>query len=62
MNTEKLVITKREDISPICPHCEQPIREVYVKSKGLGFIEGRNALYFCAHCHKVLGFGQSRMI
>jgi len=33
-----------------------------MKDKGSGFVVGRNVMYFCPHCMKVLGFGQSRMI
>ena len=57
-----LKIVKRNDLSPICCHCDKHLTEVYSRAKGLGFIEGRNVVYFCPHCKKVLGFGQSRMI
>jgi len=60
--SKKLEITRREDLTPVCPHCEKKLTEVYVKTKGVGLIEGKNALYFCPHCSKVLGFGQSRMM
>ena len=62
MNQTDLKFTKREDISPVCPHCGQWLNEVYVKTRGLGFMEGKNVLYFCPFCSKVLGFGQSRMM
>jgi hypothetical protein len=55
-------ITKRDDLLPKCPHCEAELTEVYAKWRGAGFVEGRNIVYFCPHCLKVLGFGQSRMI
>ena len=55
-------LTTREDISPICPFCEKWLDEVYVKSKGLGLLQGKNVVYFCPFCSKVLGFGQSRMM
>ena len=58
----KLEITKRENEIPICPHCEKELPEFYVKTRGLGLFEGHNVLYFCPHCLKVLGFGQSRMM
>ena len=58
----QLQLVERNDLSPVCPHCEKPLVEVYVKSKGLGFIASKNNLFFCPHCHKVLGFGQSRMM
>ncbi len=54
-------ITDRDDVTPICPFCNTPINEVYKKSKGLGLLTGKNVVYFCSTCHKVLGFGQSRM-
>lgn len=57
-----LEFVKRDDLTPICSHCDKELHEVYCKSKGIGFIEGKNVLYFCPHCRKVLGFGQSRMI
>ena len=57
-----LEIVTRNDLAPVCPHCSKDLNEVYCKSKGFGFIEGKNVLYFCPHCSKVLGFGQSRMI
>ena len=57
----KLQIVEREDLLPICPHCNAQLAEVYVKTKGLGLFTGKNVVYFCPHCNKVLGFGQSRM-
>ena len=57
-----LEFVQRNDLTPICSHCSNELKEVYVRSKGIGFIEGKNVLYFCPHCRKVLGFGQSRMI
>jgi hypothetical protein len=61
-NAKPLKIVKRNDLVPICCHCGKKLTEVYSKSKGSGFIEGRDVMYFCPHCMKVLGFGQSRMI
>ena len=55
-------VVKRDDLTPVCPHCEAKLPEVYIRTKGVGFIEGKNIMYFCPHCQKVLGFGQSRMI
>ena len=53
---------RREDLDPVCPHCDEPIAEVYYKAKGPGwFFFPRNAVYFCPHCRKVLGLGQSKM-
>lgn len=58
----QLQLVERNDLSPVCPHCNQQLVEVYVKSKGVGFVIGKSSIFFCPHCHKVLGFGQSRMI
>ncbi len=55
-------VVRRDDLVPLCPHCEAGLAEVYTRTKGTGFVEGKNAVYFCPHCLKVLGFGQSRMI
>jgi len=62
MNKVSFKFTKREDISPICPFCEKWLDEVYINTKGLGWMEGKNVIYFCPFCSKVLGFGQSRMM
>ena len=52
-------LSKREDINPKCPHCEEELGEVFYQTKGRGLLEGRNAIYYCPSCHKVLGVGQS---
>lgn len=62
MADKSFSVVKRDDLLPLCPHCDQQLPEVYVRTKGLGFIEGRNIVFFCPHCSKVLGFGQSRMM
>jgi len=61
MNKVNFKVTAREDIAPICPFCEKELEEVYIKTKGLGLLTGKNIVYFCPHCSKVLGVGQSRM-
>lgn len=61
MTSTPFDVKKRDDLVPLCPHCGLGLHEVYMKSKGIGFIEGKNVVYFCPHCSKVLGFGQSRM-
>lgn len=62
MAEKPLPIVERDDLMPVCPHCEKELTVVYSKAKGFPLIEGRTALFFCPHCLKVLGFGQSRMI
>lgn len=62
MSEKPFQIVKREDLSPLCPHCEKELTEVYTRAKGVPFVQGTNVVYFCPHCSKVLGFGQGRMI
>jgi uncharacterized protein with PIN domain len=62
MSDKPFVIVKREDLAPVCPHCEEELTEVYTKAKGVPFAAGTNVVYFCPHCRKVLGIGHGRMI
>ena len=52
----------RDDITPICPFCEKELNEIYYNSKGSGFLESKNVVYFCPHCLKILGFGQNQKL
>ena len=61
MNQMPFNVVKRDDLVPLCSHCGAELPEVYVRTKGTGFIEGCNVIYFCPQCRKVLGLGQSRM-
>jgi hypothetical protein len=62
MSDRPFTLVKREDLSPVCPHCGSELTEVYMRAKGVPLIQGSNVVYFCPHCLKVLGFGQGRMI
>lgn len=62
MSDKPFAIVKREDLAPKCPHCEQELHEVYAKARGVPLIQGTNVVYFCPHCHKVLGIGHGRMV
>ena len=62
MSEKPFAIVKREDLAPVCPHCEEELTQVYARAKGVPFIQGTNVVYFCPHCRKVLGFGHGRMI
>ena len=46
-------VQERNDIDPICPHCEEALRAVYARA-GRGLL-GKRFVYFCAACRKVLG-------
>ena len=62
MPKDSFAVVKRDDLLPICPHCEAELPEVHARSSGAPFVQGHNVIYFCPHCRKVLGAGQSRMI
>ena len=62
MSDKSLQFVKREDLTPLCPHCEKELAMIFTQSKGVPLIQGTNVVYFCPHCRKVLGFGQGRMI
>lgn len=59
--TTPLGLLDREDLVPDCPHCEQPLPEVYRKGTGFPLGQGRTLVYFCPHCNKVIGFAQGRV-
>ena len=50
-------VVRREDLDPICPHCEAEVPEIYVRRPKGSFGIGRGFVFFCPHCRKVLGFG-----
>lgn len=62
MSDRPFAVVKRNDLAPVCPHCERELNEVYAKAKGVPFAVGTHVVYFCPHCQKVLGFGHGRMI
>lgn len=62
MNKKPFDVLERHDLLPLCPHCSKELNEVYRRSRGIGFFVGRNNVFFCPHCQKVLGVGQSRML
>ncbi|MBI2423743.1 MAG: hypothetical protein HYV27_13010 [Candidatus Hydrogenedentes bacterium] len=55
--SKKLDLVKApEGVKPICPHCQTELDFIWVKSKGLGFVE-RKQFLLCPHCRAFLGFG-----
>ena len=62
MSGKPLEFVKREDLSPVCPHCGKELPVIYTRSKGVALVQGTSVVYFCPHCQKVLGFGHGRMI
>ncbi|MEZ5357558.1 MAG: hypothetical protein R3F48_01925 [Candidatus Zixiibacteriota bacterium] len=61
MSNSYLTLTRRDDIAPVCPFCNTQINELYYRAKGLGWLVGRNVIYFCPHCKKIVGVAQSRL-
>ena len=35
MTEKSLKFVKRDDLSPVCPHCTKQLTEVYTRSKGV---------------------------
>lgn len=48
-----VTLEQREDVAPVCPHCEREVRRLWVQSLS-GFL-GRRYVYFCTECRAVLG-------
>jgi hypothetical protein len=46
-------LEERNDIAPICPHCEEELPRLY--SRSLKTLLGRRYIYFCGGCRKILG-------
>ena len=46
-------IEERNDVTPICPHCTEPLRSIHYRT--LRAFLGRRFVYFCGGCRKVLG-------
>lgn len=48
---------RRDDVTPVCPHCETELPEVHVRKVHGPFGIGRGFVMFCPSCRKVLGTG-----
>ncbi|MBT3394376.1 MAG: hypothetical protein HN411_04620 [Waddliaceae bacterium] len=46
-------LEEKNDLKPICPHCEAEIETLWYKIIS-GFL-GKRYLYFCSECKKTLG-------
>lgn len=46
-------VKEKNDVTPVCPHCTQPVHEVWFRE--LRGVFGKRYVYFCAACKKVLG-------
>ncbi len=48
-----IMVEERNDVSPICPHCETALNALHCRR--LSSIFGKRYIFFCPHCRKVLG-------
>ncbi len=51
-------IEERDDITPLCPHCNAPLRNIQYQRLS-GYL-GRRYVYFCTACKKVLGISHRK--
>ena len=49
---------QKEDATPICPHCNEPIREIWCREVAAFF--GKRFIYFCSRCRKVLSISHRK--
>jgi hypothetical protein len=47
-----MVKIRKEDIAPVCPHCEQEVEELIEVDRGWFVI---NNVLCCPHCRKIVG-------
>ena len=47
-----MVDVEKEDITPVCPHCEQELKKIIEVNRGFFSVV---RVYCCPHCRKVLG-------
>ena len=53
-----LQLEQRDDICPVCPHCEEELAGIYMTE--IQSVLGRRYVYFCPNCRKVLGVAQRK--
>lgn len=53
-----LYLEKKDDMTPLCPHCNAPLNTVYFKELSSTF--GRRYIYFCPACLKTLGISHRK--
>ncbi len=47
-----MVKIEKEDIKPVCPHCQMKLAKLVEVKRGWFSI---NRVFCCPHCHKILG-------
>ena len=53
-----MALERREDIGPICPHCDTEIATFFYREVSGTY--GRRYVYFCGLCRKVLGLSHRK--
>ena len=51
-------LEQREDVDPICPHCQQPLRTIWFQEVRSRL--GKRYVYLCAQCRKILGLSHRK--
>jgi len=44
------------EVVPKCPWCGKELNTIWIKRKGLGWLEQKQII-LCPHCHAFLGYG-----
>jgi hypothetical protein len=52
---DRIQTTRREDLLPICPHCDSELPETFFRKPKGRFGIGQGYVFFCPSCRKVLG-------
>ncbi len=54
------LIKPRDSEDPVCPHFEKELKEVVAKQFDKSWLKvTEKFIYYCLHCRKILGVGQS---
>jgi len=46
-------LERKDDVDPVCPHCSKSLKRVWFHR--IRSVLGKQQVYFCPHCKKVLG-------
>lgn len=49
---------QKDNTDPVCPHCNTTLKDIWFKALSSSF--GKRYIYFCPHCHKVLGISHRK--
>jgi uncharacterized protein with PIN domain len=50
-----LKLEERDDLLPLCPHCDEPLEKMFFHQIREA-MAGKRMAYFCPHCQRLLGF------